>query len=151
MSVLRRDETCSGDVCQIHHAHEDRITKQSGKFTDCGKECLSQYAFIVDMRVHDKPYKCEICGETCTQKGSLKTHMLIHTGEKPHQCETCGKSFTKTDDLKTHMFIHARGKLHDCGVCGKLLNSQCALRLHLRVHTGEKPFKCKICTGAFTY
>lgn len=34
-----------------------------------------------------KHFLCPVCHRTFTQKGNLKTHMMIHSGDKPYACQ----------------------------------------------------------------
>ena len=46
------------------------------------------------------------------QAGTLKTHMLSHSGMKPHKCGQCEKSFRVAANLKTHILTHTGVKKH---------------------------------------
>lgn len=53
---------------------------------------------------HDgiRPYRCEVCDRSFTQKGTLKTHMRRHTDEKPYECERCGVGFHSAASRRSH-------------------------------------------------
>ncbi|XP_033493694.2 uncharacterized protein LOC117264012 [Epinephelus lanceolatus] len=83
----------------------------------------------------EKPFSCSICKINFTRRGSLQTHMRIHTGEKPFICPFCSKSFTQAGSLKRHMSIHTGEKRFSCSVCDRrfiwlhqLMNHQCGGR-----------------------
>ena len=51
-----------------------------------------------------KPFQCDICQKSFTQKASMTTHILtIHEGKKPHQCEICDERFTMKHHMKRHL------------------------------------------------
>ncbi len=54
----------------------------------------------------DKPYSCEICGDSFRTKGNLKAHMPNHTDGDTgnlYKCEICGKCFNRIGSLKIHL------------------------------------------------
>ncbi|XP_054724296.1 zinc finger protein 888-like [Uloborus diversus] len=117
----------------------NKCTGQSGfshpcKF--CGNEKYSTTSTLFFtrnfQRVSDKdftfyditrPYTCHICGRSFNQKGNLRAHERIHTGEKPYAC----------------------------GICDYRAGRRSQLRSHSRVHTGERPYKCNRCEGCLGY
>ena len=47
---------------------------------------------------------CEICGNTFTDKGALKKHiLLVHEGLQNYSCDLCGKSYGERDTLRRHI------------------------------------------------
>lgn len=60
------------------------------------------------MRIHtgEKPFQCQYCPYTTTQKGSLRIHIRKHTGEKPFACPLCEYRSATKGNLKAHQAVH---------------------------------------------
>ncbi|XP_077441249.1 uncharacterized protein LOC144063129 [Vanacampus margaritifer] len=97
-----------------------------------------------------KQFNCSVCEKTFANKGSLKTHMLTHTGEKPFACSVCDKRFSIKQNMKRHMAIHTGEKPYSCSVCDKRFYVEFEMKRHKRIHTSEKPFACAICAKSFS-
>ena len=78
---------------------------------------------------------CDICNKILKSKSVLKQHMVIHTQEKAHKCDTCGKSFTQGGSLKRHeISAHRKDELEtlDCNMCGQSYSGRENLSHHMK-------------------
>lgn len=55
----------------------------------------------------DRPFQCNQCGVSFTQKGNLLRHIKLHTGEKPFKCPFCTYACRRRDALTGHLRTHA--------------------------------------------
>ena len=70
------------------------------------------------MRVHTKerPYQCDLCAKSYTQKNDLKLHMSKHTGKLPFPCGFCELSFVRKTELALHVSMeHVEQNVHQNG------------------------------------
>ncbi|CAL8320842.1 unnamed protein product [Merluccius merluccius] len=78
----------------------------------------------------ERPFQCNQCGVSFTQKGNLLRHIKLHTGEKPFKCPFCTYACRRRDALTGHLRTHAVGKPHKCSYCGRSYKQRTSLEEH---------------------
>lgn len=139
-------------VQPLNRTRDPRTEGRINKCPQCGKGFTQKGDLKNHQRIHtgEQPYECPYCRKCFNQKGNLKTHQRIHTGEKPYQCSQCGKCFIQAVLLKNHQRTHTGERPYKCPQCGKGFNLGGDLKKHQRVHTGERPYKCSLCGKDFS-
>ena len=98
---------------------------------------------------------CSQCDYQTPSRRNLVRHNMTHTGEKPFQCETCQRSFSQKSSLNSHMKTHQvirekPSKRFECDICDHKATTKQNLTSHRTTHTGERPFKCDVCDFSLT-
>ncbi|XP_058520944.1 zinc finger protein Helios isoform X5 [Ochotona princeps] len=82
------------------------------------------------MTSSERPFHCNQCGASFTQKGNLLRHIKLHSGEKPFKCPFCSYACRRRDALTGHLRTHSVGKPHKCNYCGRSYKQRSSLEEH---------------------
>lgn len=95
-----------------HYVKQCHLIKVHGighKCTYCGK-LFTRNSYMVDhvrrYHLNEKNVECSVCGDKFYNTGSLKRHMMKHSGERRYHCDICGKKYLWKKNLRGHMTSH---------------------------------------------
>uniref|UniRef100_A0A182QCT7 C2H2-type domain-containing protein n=1 Tax=Anopheles farauti TaxID=69004 RepID=A0A182QCT7_9DIPT len=111
----------------------------------CGKQYSSSRSLQAHKtRIHtpaaERPFCCEVCGETFVKSYLLMQHMVHHLAKqkKLNYCNECQRSFTTARVLKSHQqTYHGASFSWICDVCAKGFNSRPLFENHRLTHSVE--------------
>jgi uncharacterized Zn-finger protein len=76
-------------------------------YSGCKKEFLRTWNLLDHLRMHTgvRPYACQFCGKSFTQKGNMRKHLLQHyqpnlSQRRKYRCQHCDSSFTERYNYK---------------------------------------------------
>jgi uncharacterized Zn-finger protein len=60
------------------------------------------------MHTDERPFPCNVCGESFKRQSNLTVHYRTHTSERPFECQICNNFFglKSTLELETHLRTH---------------------------------------------
>ncbi|XP_068123718.1 zinc finger protein Eos isoform X5 [Hyperolius riggenbachi] len=171
---------CDGPGQDPHSPGGIRLPNGKLKCDICGMVCIGPNVLMVHKRSHtalsgdfmfdavsgERPFHCNQCGASFTQKGNLLRHIKLHSGEKPFKCPFCNYACRRRDALTGHLRTHAVssptvGKPYKCNYCGRSYKQQNTLEehkerchnylqslnnegQHLSSHSGEKQMRLSL-------
>jgi len=141
---------------QLRNKHQNLMHNKRFACDQCNKVFSEKTRLIIHMRIHsgEKPFVCESCGFSCSQRDNLRLHKefkhpSLGRQEKKFTCDICSASFLTKSNLSRHRMSHSDLKCFVCETCGKAFKDPGALKQHTYSH-GAPDYECGVCGQKFT-
>ena len=85
----------------------------------------------------NKRFACPVqpCGKKFSDRGHLKRHIRVHTGDRPFKCPTCERLFADKTNMNRHKETHSSNKKFECLGCHKKFIRKTSFIKHLGKNT----------------
>lgn len=141
---------------QLRNKHQNLLHNKRFPCDQCNKVFSEKTRLMIHLRIHsgEKPFVCESCGFSCSQRDNLRLHKEfkhpnLGMQEKKFTCDICSASFLTKSNLSRHSISHSDLKSCVCETCGKAFKDPGALKQHIFSH-GAPDYPCDICGQRFT-
>lgn len=137
MRQLGKHRNMHTDVQYTCEHCTQKFTSKENFYAHCASHVLK--------KKHDPNVKfsCDICSKSFKTKGSIRNHMLLHTGNISIGLWMFCSGVVK---FVVAFVIFADKYDHVCEICGWKFQSKGNLKGHLAsTHVSAKPFPCEIC------
>ena len=141
---------------QLRNKHQNLLHNKRFPCDQCSKVFSEKTRLMIHLRIHsgEKPFVCESCGFSCSQRDNLRLHKEfkhpnLGQQEKKFTCDICSASFLTKSNLSRHSISHTDLKSYVCETCGKGFKDPGALKQHNFSH-GAPDYPCDICGQRFT-
>ena len=116
------------------------------------KDCSESFTFPSELedhinRVHLKPFKCDVCGESFGTQRMLDQHKAKDL--KLVKCPNCDEKFKNPKELDTHIRKFHVVTDHQCSKCNMYCTTKQGLERHIKVCLNIRNYKCSECGAAF--
>ena len=112
-SVVEPSSTDQMYMCPL--CHENQPTQKDFTTHIRGHNEVKPHSDPNDPTGQSKVYYCCLCGKMLSSFSSLDRHMLVHSGERPFSCELCGQTFTTNGNMHRHKRTHGNRDSHGNG------------------------------------
>ena len=112
-----------------------RLEDTSYNCDACGKTLSSKHTLRVHMQLHTGQfgYYCEPCRRGFSGRTHFERHVRSHERLK-YQCDQCDKTFVDKGKLKHHMSVHTGEYKFTCNKCNKCFNARFRYLQHVNSH-----------------
>ncbi|KAF8794139.1 zinc finger protein 555-like [Argiope bruennichi] len=104
----------------------------SSSYLNCSP---SDHLLSINESDFSKRYKCPVCDRKFTAKGSMKTHLTVHTGELLYKCWEY--SSNDPDYQSSHSGSQHSSNVYRCNYCSYTTKFPTTLKRHILTHTDD--------------